>query len=218
MIPSVNGTASTKAFSSGAVNTTSFSHTVAGGLVNSKLVFFGNVRDFGGTPSLNSVTWNGYDFTELINAGINGGAMFVWELPNPVSGTHSIVLTWDVPPNSTTNTVVTVENAGEIDIADVANFSGTTVASMTEDTNFDDELCFQCVYDVNEQVGAYTTGQTEITNYSSGAFWQAVSQLDAPVAGSTTMISFLPHATDGGMAFVSISPPGAGFIAQPIIV
>ena len=222
-IPTVNGTITTNgAYSSNTVDTTTFTHPVAAGLANSMLVVFTSNREPDGQPMarVDSITYDGVALTQVLdevylNGFPNNIQTAIYYLVNPHSGTNDVTINWTEHPNSALTTVITLQNAGPIDVYDFSTSS--TQATITKTTNYNNELALCSVYAVSEAFTAFGAGQTEISNFNGGsAYYQNVTRKDVATAGSVTMTSTIAHNTYNISALVSVRE--LDFVPQLIII
>ena len=221
-IPTVTGTVTTQTYSSSTVDTTTFSHLITAGLANSMLVIFTNNREPDGLPMarISSITYAGVALIKVLDEVYLNGFPYniqtaIYYLINPTSGTNDVIVTWTEHPSSSLTSAITVQNAGPVDVNQWS--TSATQATITQTTNYNNELVLCSVYDVNEAYTAYGAGQTEIVNTNGGtAYYQNVTRKNAATAGSVTMTSTLTNNIYNISALVSIRE--VIFIPQLIII
>lgn len=196
--PAVN---STTTRTSTGISSDSFNVTVGSGLSNSMLFVFTNNRDTG--VAVSSITFDGVALTAALSA-VDFYQVGIHYLVTPNVGTLSLAITWAATVNSATTTVILVTGASGVETAVKTRSAGTAV-SYEIVTTVGDELVLNSVF-ATFPVSAHGTNQTELSNFNSGAFYQATSWKAQTTPATVTMSETISGSSDWMEAIIAVKP------------
>lgn len=165
---------------------------------------------------ITSVTWNGVAMTQVTNVAEAGGSYngksWVYELINPASGTHNIVVTWSGGGNSNTGAVCysgVEQVAATIFATASTNSSGDLTASVT--TTVNNSWVF--VWGSARSSPDPTAKTATINSYDAAASYDFIGDTGVitPAGSVTAGCNFIN--TDGNTVILVVLAPATSGIA-----